>query len=98
MAGISNYEFNPQNIRFEKNSSGKLVLMFDDNNITQRHEFDSFVEWQEIWNLIHNAIYSNSGRKGYFQPLRFEQYRETYIYVTAEQMKILENERVINDY
>ena len=72
--------------------------MFDHNNVTQLQEFDSFVECQEKWNIIHNAIYSNSGRKGYFQSLRFEQYRETYIYVTAEQMKILENEKVINDY
>jgi hypothetical protein len=98
MATISNNAFNPVNVRFEKKSAERVELLFEEKGITRRQEFSSYISWDGIWHLIHDCVFTDANRKGQFEVLRIGQYKKTYIYVTHEQRRILEKEKLIGDY
>jgi hypothetical protein len=94
MAEISNYAFNPQNIRFKKDGYGMNLILFELKNMTYQENADLD---KDPWRIINNAVFKELGANQ-FQVLRFEQYKVTYVYLSSEQMKTLEKEKVIGDY
>ena len=96
VAEVSNYAFNPQNARFEKEANGTTWFLMDINGKTYKEMFIS--GWASIWSVVHNAVFSDLKRTGQFEVARLNQHEEVIIYVTPAQMKMLEKEKVINDY
>jgi hypothetical protein len=96
LSDISGGEFKPVNPRVGKNAAGELLLMFEYKGKTYREQFLS--GWRSVWSPVHDAVFGDLERKAQFESLRFEQYKETFIYISPEKLKRLEKEGVISDY
>jgi len=95
LAEFSEYRFDPKNIRIVKGSYGRNQILFELNSKTYTDDLDP---WNlDAWRVVNYPVITEF-KENLFHTLRYDQHKEFFFYLPDKQMKMLEKEKVINDW
>ena len=94
MAELSNYFFDPKNIRI-KDSAGKSWISFELNNKTYTDNL--YDPWIDAWQIVNHPTFIEL-KENPFESLRISQHKKIFVYLPSKQMRMLEKEKVIGDW